>query len=171
MSVTADLRELYEAMILDHNQNPHNFDKRPQGANCHGYGFNPICQDEFSIYLVVEDGVVMDVGIEGVGCAISTASASMMSDAIMGKTVAEIEQLFESMRQLLSQDQPDPGIEQQVGKLRVLAGVRQYPMRVKCATLAWHTMHAALHGIQDTVSTEQTLGQPSHIASDATGTG
>ncbi len=149
-----ELRELYEQVILDHNRNPRNFDKHPKGANRQGYGFNPICQDEITLHLKVNDGVVEDVGIEGVGCAISTASASLMSEAIKGKTKQEVDELFEAIRDLLTNDKPQPESEQRAGKLQILAGVKQYPMRVKCATLAWHTLQAALNGSDETVNTE-----------------
>jgi len=151
----SDLRALYEEVILEHNRKPRNYMKRPEGANRSAYGFNPICGDEFTIHMTVEDGVVKDVGFEGAGCAISTASASMMTQAVMGKTEAEAEALFEAMRDLLTHDHPDPATAGRVGKLQVLTGVREFPMRVKCATLAWHTMHAALHGVDGTVNTEE----------------
>lgn len=149
-----ELRALYEEVILDHNRNPRNFDKHPNGANRRSYGFNPICQDEITLHLKVNNGVVEDVGIEGVGCAISTASASLMSEAIKGKSEQEVNELFTAVRDLLTHDEPKQESEQRAGKLQVLAGVRQYPMRVKCATLAWHTLHAALNGLEETVNTE-----------------
>ena len=149
-----ELRDLYEEMILDHNRNPRNFDKHPTGANRHGYGFNPICQDEIKLHLKIENEVVEDVGIEGVGCAIATASASLMTEAIKGKSEQEVEELFNAIRDLLTNDKPHPESEQRAGKLQILAGVRQYPMRVKCATLAWHTLHAAMKGVEETVNTE-----------------
>lgn len=153
--MTPELRELYEEVILDHNRNPRNFDKHPEGANRRGYGFNPICQDEITLHLKVNNGVVEDVGIEGVGCAISTASASLMSVAVKGKTEQEVNELFEAVRDLLTNDEPKSESEQRAGKLQILAGVRKYPMRVKCATLAWHTLRAALNGIESTVNTEE----------------
>jgi nitrogen fixation NifU-like protein len=146
----SDLRDLYEEVILDHNRNPRNFHKNPQGSNRHAHGYNPLCGDEFTVHLTVENGVVKDAGFEGAGCAISTASASLMTEAAKGKTVEEAEALFHGMHNLLTQEGDPPDM----GKLRVLAGVREYPMRIKCATLAWHTMHAALANQQDTVTTE-----------------
>ena len=146
----SDLRQLYEEVILDHNRNPRNFHKRPGGTNRHAYGFNPLCGDEFTINLEVEDGVIKDAGFEGAGCAISTASASLMTEALIGKTEAQARALFEDMHALLTTNADAPD----VGKLRVLAGVREYPARVKCATLAWHTMQAALRNEDKTVSTE-----------------
>ncbi len=145
-----DLRALYEAMILDHNRNPRNYLRNPPGAGHHAHGFNPLCNDEVSVHLAIEDGVIRDVGFEGAGCAISMASASMMTEAVKGRTVAEARALFERVHALLTRE-GEPG---EVGKLRVLAGVRDYPMRVKCATLPWHTFTAALENRQDTVSTE-----------------
>ena len=146
------LRELYEEMILDHNRNPRNFQKVPEGANRRAYGFNPICNDEFTVHLKVEDGVVKDIGFEGVGCAISTASASLMTESIKGKTEAEVRALFEGVHNLLM----DEGPADNVGKLKVLGGVHEYPMRVKCATLPWHTLRAALDNDDQTVCTEKT---------------
>jgi nitrogen fixation NifU-like protein len=146
----SDLRDLYEEVILEHNRNPRNFPKNPQGANHHARGYNPLCGDEFSIHLKIDDGVITDVGFEGAGCAISTASASMMTEAMKGKSVEEAERLFREMHELLTEKGEHP----ELGKLVVLAGVRDYPMRVKCATLAWHTLQAALHGEDETITTE-----------------
>lgn len=149
----SDLRDLYEDMILDHNRNPRNYPKTPEGANHHAHGFNPLCGDEFTVHLKVEDGVIKDVGFEGAGCAISTASASLMTEAVMGKTEAEAEEIFGNMHKLLTEEGGEVYLPK-VGKLAVLSGVREYPMRVKCATLAWHTMHAALEDVDRTVCTE-----------------
>ena len=144
------LRDLYEEVILDHNRNPRNFLKKPEGTNRKAYGFNPLCGDEFALHLVVEDGIIKDVGFEGAGCAISTASASLMTEAIKGKTEKEAYALFDKVHKLLRQKDSSAD----VGKLAVLAGVHAYPTRVKCATLAWHTLHAALENDHDTVTTE-----------------
>jgi nitrogen fixation NifU-like protein len=149
----SDLRDLYEDVILDHNRNPRNYPKTPAGANHHAHGFNPLCGDEFTVHLRVEDGVIKDVGFEGAGCAISTASASLMTEAVMGKTEAEAEEIFANMHKLLTEEGGESYLPK-VGKLAVLSGVREYPMRVKCATLAWHTMHAALESVDGTVCTE-----------------
>lgn len=147
----SDLRDLYEEVILDHNRNPRNFLKKPEGTNRRAYGFNPLCGDEFSVYLAVEDGIVKDVGFEGAGCAISTASASMMTEAVKGKTLDEAKALFQDVHSLLTQEGKAPDL----GKLTVLSGVHEYPNRVKCATLAWHTLQAALENKKDeTVTTE-----------------
>jgi nitrogen fixation NifU-like protein len=146
----SELRALYEEVILDHNRNPRNYPKSPAGANRHAHGYNPLCGDEFTIHLIVENGVIKDIGFEGAGCAISTASASLMTEAMKGKTLEEAEALFKGVHNLLTEE----GAAPDVGKLQVLAGVKEYPMRVKCATLAWHTFHAALAGADDTVTTE-----------------
>ncbi len=144
------LRDLYEEVILDHNRNPRNFLKKPDGTNREAHGFNPLCGDEFALHLVVEDGIIKDVGFEGAGCAISTASASLMTEAIKGKTEEEAYALFDKVHKLLRQEDSSAD----VGKLAVLAGVHAYPARVKCATLAWHTLHAALKNDHDTITTE-----------------
>ena len=145
-----DMRALYEDIILDHNRNPRNFQKNPVGSTHHAHGFNPVCGDEFSIHLMVEDGIIRDIGFEGAGCAISTASASLMTEALKGKTVEQAQTLFQSMHNLLTGEGP----AQDVGKLAVLAGIHDYPQRIKCATLAWHTLHAALGHVEETVCTE-----------------
>lgn len=144
------MRELYEDMILDHNRNPRNFEHRPAGANRHAHGFNPICNDEFRLHLRVDNGVIVDIGFEGAGCAISTASTSLLTEAVKGKTEAQARALFRSMHDLLTDAAPAAD----VGKLAVLGGVHEYPMRIKCATLPWHTLRAALDGNRDTVCTE-----------------
>ena len=146
----SNIRELYEEVILDHNRNPRNFMVEPEGANRHAHGFNPVCNDEFTVHLTVEDGVISDVGFAGAGCAISTASASLMTEAIKGKTEAQALALFRNMHNLLTQEDAAGD----VGKLKVLAGVCAYPMRVKCATLPWHTLRAALDRDSETTTTE-----------------
>jgi nitrogen fixation NifU-like protein len=144
------LRQLYEETILDHNRNPRNYLRVPEGANRHARGFNPICNDEFTVHIRVKDGIVEDIGFEGSGCAISTASASMMTESIKGKSESEVIALFHGVHNLLTEEGPAQG----VGKLEVLAGVHEYPMRIKCATLPWHTLHAALNNDEQVVSTE-----------------
>jgi nitrogen fixation protein NifU and related proteins len=147
----ADLRELYQQVILDHHKKPRNYRKLENG-NRKAEGYNPLCGDRLTLYLKVENGVVTDVGFEGSGCAISTASASMMTDSLKGKTEAEIEALFHSFHDVvMGKIDPDP---EKMGKLAVFAGVRDYPVRVKCATLAWHTLRAALQQSPETVATE-----------------
>jgi nitrogen fixation NifU-like protein len=147
----SDLRALYEEVILDHNRNPRNFLKNPEGANRHAHGYNPLCGDDFVVHLKVEDGVIQDLGFEGAGCAISTASASLMTEAMKGKTLEEAEKLFRGVHNLLTEE----GSAGNVGKLEVLSGVREFPMRIKCATLAWHTLHAALEGNEQQVVTTE----------------
>jgi nitrogen fixation NifU-like protein len=145
-----DQRALYEEVILDHNRHPRNFQKKPAGATHYAHGFNPVCNDEFHVHLKVANGVIEDAGFEGAGCAISTASCSLMTEAIRGKRVDEAKRLFHGVHRLLTQE----GADSDLGKLVILAGVREYPMRVKCATLAWHVMNAALENRSDTVNTE-----------------
>jgi len=148
--MNADLRSLYEQVVLDHNRQPRNFQHKPASTTHHAHGFNPVCNDEFTVQLAVEDGVIKDVGFTGAGCAISTASCSLMTEAVKGKPVAEAERMFRGVQHLLTVG--DAG--NNLGKLTILAGVRDYPMRVKCATLAWHVLHAALAEKVVTVSTE-----------------
>lgn len=149
----SDLRELYQEMILDHTRKPRNFG-RLEGAARRAQGFNPLCGDLVTVYVEVDDEVVRDVRFEGKGCAISTASASLMTEAIKGKRTAQAEQLFERFHQVVTSDPGKPVDLDSLGKLAVLAGVREFPMRVKCASLAWHTMRCALAGDGETVTTE-----------------
>jgi len=149
----ADLRELYQEVILDHHKSPRNC-RRPDDANKHADGFNPLCGDKVSVFVRLEDGVVRDIAFQGSGCAISTASASMMTETLMGKSEAEAARIFERFHDLVMGKTSGGGDHAELGKLAVFAGVRDYPMRVKCATLAWHTMRAALAGSRDTVATE-----------------
>ncbi|HBG31416.1 SUF system NifU family Fe-S cluster assembly protein [Candidatus Macondimonas diazotrophica] len=146
-----DLRELYQDVIVDHNRNPRNFHPL-EGAVRIAEGYNPLCGDKLSVYARIDDGRITDVSFVGSGCAISTASASLMTEAVKGKTVAEAEALFADMHELLTgKTAADPG---RLGKLAALAGVKDYPARVKCATLSWHTLHAALQGDLTPVRTE-----------------
>ena len=147
-----ELRELYQSMILDHNKKPRNF-ARPAGANREAHGHNPLCGDKLEVYAELDQGVLRDVGFQGSGCAISRASASLMTEAVKGKTLAEVERLFEGFHRVVTSDARAPVDVSALGKLEVLAGVREFPMRVKCATLAWHTLRAALHG-EESASTE-----------------
>lgn len=147
----SDLRDLYQEVIFDHNRRPRNFGKL-EGANRQAEGFNPLCGDRLTLYLKVTQGVVDDVSFEGMGCAISTASASLLTEALKGKTEAEAEALFAGFHDFIMSDAPEAA--DGLGKLAVFAGVREFPARVKCATLAWHTLHAALQNIQQPVSTE-----------------
>ena len=149
-----DLRDLYEEVILDHNRNPRNYPRKPEGTNHSAHGFNPICGDEFEVHLKVENDVIEDIGFDGAGCAISTASASLMTEALKGMSITDAEKLFRTVHGLLTEEKQVGDPEEFLGKLTVLTGVKEYPMRVKCATLAWHTMQAALRDDKKTVSTE-----------------
>jgi nitrogen fixation NifU-like protein len=146
-----ELRELYQEVILDHGKNPRNF-RHPEDANREARGDNPMCGDKITVYLTVDDqGIVRDCAFEGRGCAISTASASMMTEVVRGKNETEIQSLFATFHDLCTKDDhehADHGAvdEDALERLQVLAGVRQFPVRVKCATLAWHALNAALHG-------------------------
>ena len=147
----SDLRELYQEVILDHYKRPRNF-RAIEGAMRSAKGFNPLCGDKIDIYLDIRDGIVMDVSFQGSGCAISTASASMMTENLKGKTEEEARRIFLGFHELLTgQADPDP---ETLGKLAVFSGVREFPVRVKCATLAWHTLKAALEGQGETIATE-----------------
>ncbi len=149
---TDELRELYQEVILDHSKNPKNF-KELDDASHQSQGHNPLCGDRLALYLAVADGVIQDVGFKGAGCAISTASASMMTEALKGKTEAEVDTIFGAFHDLVTGKAADAdhGV---LGKLAVFKGVRDYPVRVKCATLAWHTLRAALAKAEEAVSTE-----------------
>jgi nitrogen fixation NifU-like protein len=147
----SDLRELYQEVIFDHYKKPRNFHSLVD-ANRKAEGFNPLCGDRLTLYLKVEDGVIEDVSFEGSGCAISTAAASLLTETVKGKTEREAAKLFGEFHDLVTRDSPAPAAE--LGKLKVLAGVREFPARVKCATLAWHTLQAALANREETVSTE-----------------
>jgi len=152
----SDLRELYQTTILDHGRRPRNKGKL-ETANRHAEGYNPLCGDQLTLYLEVEDGVVKRAAFEGSGCAISTASASMLTEVVEGKTLEDVEALFGRFHRLVAGEvEVDPlaGRDAGLGKLAVFGGVREFPMRVKCATLAWHAMQAALAGGGGTVKTE-----------------
>jgi nitrogen fixation NifU-like protein len=147
----SDLRELYQEMILDHGRTPRNF-RFPAGANRSADGHNPLCGDRLTVKLVLEGDVVKDIGFQGAGCAISTASASTMTEVVKGKTSAEVEEIFRGFHDLVMGK--SDGDTDSLGKLVVFSGVAEFPMRVKCATLSWHTLRAALQGKSD-VSTEE----------------
>ena len=150
-----ELRELYQEVILDHSKRPRNFGELA-GANRRAEGYNPLCGDRETVFVRLEDDLLKDVGFRGAGCAISTASASMMTEALKGKTRAQAEALFERFHDLITGK--DGRNEPELGKLTVFSGVREFPIRVKCATLPWHTLRAALAGAETTVSTELTEG-------------
>ncbi len=149
-----DLRELYQEIIIDHNRNPRNH-RVIEHATSQAKGFNPLCGDKLTVYLQLDNGTINDISFIGCGCAISQASASLMTDALQGKTVSAAHELFEHFHNMVTQDEELPPLT--LDKLAVLAGVRTFPARVKCATLAWHTLEAALKKEQVTVTTEQTL--------------
>jgi nitrogen fixation NifU-like protein len=146
-----DLKDLYRDVILDHNRQPRNFG-RLDDANAQAEGYNPLCGDRLSLSLRLNGDRVEDVRFDGKGCAISTASASMMTEAIKGKDLATVGRLFGEVHALLTESDAVPG--PQLGKLAALSGVKEFPMRVKCATLCWHTLNAALEQKAATVSTE-----------------
>ena len=148
----SDLRDLYQEVILDHGKGPRNFGSLDE-ANCRAEGHNPLCGDRLTLSLRTEEGRVTDIRFEGSGCAISTASASMMTEALRGKTIVEIESLFKAFHELIT-GKDGTVDEESLGKLVVFSGVRQFPVRVKCATLPWHTMLAALEQRDKPVSTE-----------------
>ncbi len=149
----SDLRELYEETILDHTRRPRNFHALP-AANRHADGYNPLCGDKLQVFLRVQDNVIADASFLGTGCAISTASASLMTEAIQGKPLEEVAVLFEKFHHLLTGPPQASAVPAGLGKLAVFAGVREFPVRVKCATLAWHTLQAALKNAATPVSTE-----------------
>ena len=144
-----DIRELYQEVILDHGKNPRNF-RRPEDATCEANGNNPLCGDKLTVFIKVgENDDIEDAAFEGRGCAISVASASMMTDIVRGKKVGEVDALFDIFHKMCMGEEVDDTpkeFEDDIEKLMVLSGVKQFPMRVKCATLAWHTMNAAVHG-------------------------
>ena len=148
----SELSELYQQVILDHNKKPRNF-RKLETASHSAEGYNPLCGDHLTVYLVLEDDVVKDVGFEGSGCAISKASASMMTQALKGKKKEQAETLFKEFHSMVTGELEEETEDNSLGNLKIFAGVREFPVRVKCATLPWHTMHAALNK-QDQISTE-----------------
>lgn len=145
------LRELYQEIIIDHGKQPRNFGKLEHANHCQA-GHNPLCGDKLMLYVSERDGVIEDIRFEGTGCAISVASASLMTEVAKGKKVADVQNLFDHFHHLVTEGK-EPGID--VGKLAVFAGVAEFPARVKCATLAWHTLNAALNNNSDVVTTEE----------------
>jgi len=145
----SDLYDLYQEVILDHNKRPRNY-RRMEDADRTGQGYNPLCGDKITVYLKLDGDTVTDVSFEGSGCAISTASASLMTEALKGKPVQEVQELFERFHDLVT----GRGSDADLGKLQVFSGVSEFPVRVKCATLAWHTLKAALENSSQPVTTE-----------------
>ena len=151
--MSSELRDLYQEVIIDHSKKPRNF-RKPDGANRSAEGVNPLCGDQITLYLKLADDVIEDIGFLGAGCAISKASASLMTSALKNKTKAEAEALFERLHSMISEGPRSKVNPQELGKLAVLSGVWEFPARVKCATLAWHTLRSALDGAAAPVSTE-----------------
>ena len=148
----SDLKQLYQEIILDHNRNPRNCYAMDQ-ASCFADGHNPLCGDTVKVYLRIENGIVEEISFEGSGCAICTASTSMMTESVRGKSVEEVRELFDGFHHMLTGIAEEQDVE--LGKLKVFEGVREYPVRVKCATLAWHTLRSALdENSEKQVSTE-----------------
>jgi len=155
----SDFSDLYQDLILDHQKNPRNFGELA-GANHHADGYNPLCGDKLSLFLKLDDqGTIQDIHFKGSGCAISKASASMMTVALKGKKTVEAEKMFHEFHDMVM-GKIDKAPED-LGKLKVFEGVKEYPARVKCASLAWHTMEAALHNEKDTVTTDDGKGSES----------
>jgi len=149
----ANERALYQQVILDHNKSPRNFGVM-KDPDCQAEGYNALCGDQFRVYLKIKDGIIDEVQFDGSGCAISKSSASIMTTTLKGKTREEAEVLFNTFKDMMTSE-PNVSIDaKDLGKLVVFSGVREFPIRVKCATLAWHTLLAALKGGTDTVSTE-----------------
>ena len=148
-----ELTDLYQEVILDHNKRPRNFHKI-EGADRTAEGYNPLCGDKFTIYLDLDGDVLCDLSFEGAGCAISKASASMMTEALRGKSRAEVEAIFAEFHALVTGEAKRGAVAPDLGKLVVFSGVREFPVRVKCASLAWHTLKAALENRKERASTE-----------------
>jgi len=149
----SDLDGLYQEVILDHSKKPRNC-RAMEGANRRADGYNPLCGDKFTIYLKLQDDRIADISFQGTGCAISTASASILTEILKGKTRAEAEALFESFHDLVTGKTREKGETPALGKLAVFSGVCGFPVRVKCATLVWHTLRTALDGDQKVTTTE-----------------
>jgi len=149
----SELRELYQEVILDHNKNPRNFKKLEQHSH-HANGHNPLCGDKLELFLSVEGGVIKDISFVGSGCAISTSSASLMTQFLKGKTVEETRDLFEHFHDLVTGKDLDEDAMDGLGKLAVFAGVQEFPARVKCASLSWHTLMNAIDSTDETAATE-----------------
>jgi len=149
----SDLQALYQELIIDHSRRPHNF-RVLENADCHAQGYNPLCGDKVTVFLKLDGGRISEITFQGSGCAISTASASLLTQAVKGKTRAEAEALFTKFHDLVTGKGEVNGNRQELGKLAVFSGVSEFPVRVKCATLAWHTLRSALKGSEETVTTE-----------------
>jgi nitrogen fixation NifU-like protein len=148
----SELSELYQQVILDHNKKPRNF-RKLESANHSAEGYNPLCGDHLTVYLDVEEGAVKEIAFEGSGCAISKAAASMMTQAVKGKSRKQAEDLFTEFHSMVTGELDEETVENSLGNLKIFAGVREFPVRVKCATLPWHTLQAALNN-EERTSTE-----------------
>lgn len=149
----SELRELYQEVIIDHGRHPRNFGELAH-ASFHQEGFNPLCGDKIVLHVYEENGVVVDLKFEGTGCAISMASASLMTECLKGKSKEQIQEIFQLFHRWVTEEVSGDELKDKLGKLAVLGGVREFPARVKCATLAWHTLKAGLEGGHRRVSTE-----------------
>jgi nitrogen fixation protein NifU and related proteins len=149
----ADLRDLYQEVILEHSKQPRNY-RELAAATRKVEGYNPLCGDHFTIFVQMDGEKISDISFQGSGCAISKASASMMTQALKGKSRDEAEKIFNRFHDLVTGHAKQNGNKEELGKLAVFSGVSEFPVRVKCATLAWHTAHAAIEGKEDTISTE-----------------
>ena len=148
----SNLHELYQEILLEHNNKPRNY-RKLEDANRQADGYNPLCGDQITLYLKVEEDVITDVGFQGVGCAISRASASMLTQTVKGETLAKAEEIFDGFHALITD--PDADVDYDLlGDLEMLSGVSAFPTRIKCAVLAWHTLNAAIEGTGDSVTTE-----------------
>jgi len=148
----ANLHDLYQEILLEHNNKPRNF-RKIEDANRKADGYNPLCGDQITLYLKLEDDVIADVSFQGHGCAISRASASMLTQSVKGETLARAEEIFEGFHALITD--PDADVDYDLlGDLEMLSGVSAFPTRIKCAVLAWHTLNAAIEGKEDSVTTE-----------------
>ena len=150
----ADLRGLYQEVILDHSKKPRNY-RVLEDANHQAEGYNPLCGDRVTLYIKLENGRISDLSFQGSGCAISTSSASLLTETLKGKTLEEADKIFEKFHALVTGEaEGGQAVDESLGKLAVFSGVAEFPLRVKCATLAWHTLRSALKGEKVTVSTE-----------------
>lgn len=149
-TMSFDIKALYQEVILDHNRNPRNFHKI-EPCSHHAEGHNPLCGDQIELYLNIEEGIITDIAFQGEGCAISTASSSMMTEAIKGKSIAEAEALFQRFHDAVTLEEVEA---EGLGSLQILMGVREYPTRVKCATLPWHALYSAIHAKDEIAQTE-----------------
>ena len=150
----SELEDLYQDMVIVHNSRPRNF-RKLDVANRSAEGYNPLCGDRVSLYLNVEDGVIADIGFIGSGCAISKASSSLMTEIVKGKNEEEVDQIFNAFHHMITREPGTHFDPEPLGDLEILSGISKFPVRVKCATISWHTLYAALKGTKETVTNEQ----------------